>query len=52
MVRTPNSQSREPDPNYLAAISNFGQFVSLHIASVHSTIFLNEYLAIDSDGHD
>ena len=43
MVRTPNSQSREPDPNSLAA-------VSLYIASVHSTIFLNEYPAVDSDG--
>ena len=51
MVRTPNSQSREPDPNYLVAVSNLGQFVSLHVASVHSTVFLNEYPAIDSDGH-
>ena len=51
MVRTPNSQSREPDPNSFAAVSNLGQFVSLHFASLHSTIFLNEYPAIDSGEH-
>ena len=51
MVRTPNAQSREPDPNSLAAVANLGQFVSLHTASVHSTVFLKAYPALDSGGH-
>ena len=37
--------------NRVAADSNRGQFVSLHFASVHSTVFLHEYLDIDSEGH-
>ena len=37
--------------NRVAADSNRGQFVSLHFASVHSTVFLHEYLAIDNDGY-
>ena len=37
--------------NRVAADLNRGQFVSLHFASVHSTVFLHEYLAIDNDGY-
>ena len=37
--------------NHVAADSNRGQFVSLHFASVQSTVFLHEYLAIENDGY-
>ena len=35
---TPDSQSREPCSNYVAPVSNFGQFCSLYVASSHSSI--------------
>ena len=38
--------------NPFAALSNLGQFCSLHVASVHSTVFRKEYMAIESDGHN
>ena len=37
--------------NRVASDSNRGQFVSFHLASVHSNVFLHEYLAIDNDGY-
>ena len=53
----PESLSREPgfeeSPVRIpfATVSKFGHFRSLHDAPVHSAVFINEYLAIDSGGH-
>ena len=40
---TPDSQSRDPGSNPLAAVSKLWQFLSPHVAPVHSAVYMSTW---------